>query len=330
MAATLKDVASKTGLSIATISKYVNGQTIKQENKEKIDAAIKELNFKINYIAKGLKSNKSMTIGVLIPELENVFATHIMSRVEDTLMNSGYSTIICDYKNDTDLERQKLSFLLNRQVDGIIAVPTHLSKDDLAGLEIPIVLIDRIIDGVNCDCVLVDNKDASFSAVEYLINKGHRDIAIISGPKDVYTARERTLGYIDALVQYSIPLNESYIFHGNYDTQSGYNLTMDIINMQKRPSAIYVTNNEMTIGSVIALNECGVDIPNDISFIGFDNIDFAKVTKPNLSIIVQPRDEIGVTAANLLIEKIHDPDTEKRVIKLKTSLIKQASVSIRK
>ena len=330
MAATLKDVASKTGLSIATISKYVNGQTIKQENKEKIDAAIKELNFKINYIAKGLKSNKSMTIGVLIPELENVFATHIMSRVEDTLMNSGYSTIICDYKNDADLERQKLSFLLNRQVDGIIAVPTHLSKDDLAGLEIPIVLIDRIIDGVNCDCVLVDNKDASFSAVEYLINKGHRDIAIISGPKDVYTARERTLGYIDALVQYSIPLNESYIFHGNYDTQSGYNLTMDIINMQKRPSAIYVTNNEMTIGSVIALNECGVDIPNDISFIGFDNIDFAKVTKPNLSIIVQPRDEIGVTAANLLIEKIHDPDTEKRVIKLKTSLIKQASVSIRK
>ena len=330
MAATLKDVASKTGLSIATISKYVNGQTIKQENKEKIDVAIKELNFKINYIAKGLKSNKSMTIGVLIPELENVFATHIMSRVEDTLMNSGYSTIICDYKNDTDLERQKLSFLLNRQVDGIIAVPTHLSKDDLAGLEIPIVLIDRIIDGVNCDCVLVDNKDASFSAVEYLINKGHRDIAIISGPKDVYTARERTLGYIDALVQYSIPLNESYIFHGNYDTQSGYNLTMDIINMQKRPSAIYVTNNEMTIGSVIALNECGVDIPNDISFIGFDNIDFAKVTKPNLSIIVQPRDEIGVTAANLLIEKIHDPDTEKRVIKLKTSLIKQASVSIRK
>ena len=207
MAATLKDVASATGLSTATISKYINGIPVKEQNKITIDKVIAELDFHINDIARGLKTNRTRTIGVLIPELENIFSTAIVSSIEDVLMLHGYSTILCDYKSNPKLEAEKAVFLINKMVDGIITMPYYADGGYIKKLinkEIPIVLIDRMIDGVECDSVLVDNLNASYSAVEQLIKKGHKRIGIICGPKNIYTTKERLKGYIRVQEDYAI------------------------------------------------------------------------------------------------------------------------------
>ena len=155
IAATIKDVAKATGLSIATISKFINGGNVLDENKVLIANAIKALDFKVNEIARGLKTNKTMTIGVLIPDLKNIFCTTIVSNIENILIQNGYSTIICDYKQNSELEKMKFDFLVNKMVDGIITIPFDGSDaqgiSELLGRNIPVVLVDRALKGVSCE-----------------------------------------------------------------------------------------------------------------------------------------------------------------------------------
>lgn len=193
---TIKDVAKYTGLSIATISKYINGGNVLEENKRIIQEAIEALDYRRNEIARGLKTNTTMTIGVLIPSLENIFFTSIVSIIEGILQQKkGYGTIICDFKEDTKLEHKKLEFLLNKHVDGIIMVSYSEEKKEhiqaLLDKKTPIILLDRMIKGLECDIVLADNLNASYQAVEELIIRKHKRIGIICGPDNTYTADER-------------------------------------------------------------------------------------------------------------------------------------------
>ncbi len=322
--ANLKDIAAHTGLSIATVSKHINGIKINQENAVRIDMAVQELGYRVNYIARGLKKNKSMTIGVLLHELENIFAASIISKIENDILPHGYSTIICDCKSDAAIERQKLSFLLDKMVDALVILPSHLTKEDLSGISIPVVMIDRKIQGAELDYILTDNEEASKTATEHLISCGHKDIAIICGPEEVYTAEKRLGGYKKAMSLHNIPIKEQNIYHGKYDIDSGYGIMQKII--KTNVSAVHVTNYEMTLGAIIAINEAGGQIPKDISIIGFDNMHMARVVNPPLSIISQPIEGIGEAAAQILLKRLSGDHSEKQTVVLKSQFIMQKSV----
>jgi LacI family transcriptional regulator len=328
----MKDVAEYAGLSIATVSKYINGITIKDENKKRIDEAIQVLDFRVNEIARGLKTKKTATVGVLIPSLENIFSTSIVSTVESILLQYGYSTIICDYQQDSTLENQKFDFLINKSVDGMILVPQGIEEKKIAQAldrDIPVILIDRSIKGIECDVVLTDNLNAAYNAVELLITKGHRRIGIICGPQNIYTAQERLKGYIRMHEDYELEIDRELIKYGDYEIQSGITLMNEFLEQEHPPTAVFVTNYEMTLGAVMALNSRNIAIPEEMSLIGFDNIQLANVVKPRLSIVVQPMQQIGETAANLLIKRMRgDRSGFPAMFRLKTEIVERESISV--
>ncbi len=307
IAVTIKDVAKEAGLSIATISKYINGGNVLDCNKEKIQNVIDSLGFKVNEMARGLKTNKSMTIGILIPNLNNIFFTTLISSIEDVLMDNGYGTIICAYKQSDDLEKEKLQFLINKGVDGIILIPSGNEKEEIKSLisdKIPVVLIDRMSDGVECDVVLGDNLNASYEAVQQFIIRGHKRIGVIVGPKGMYTAEQRLKGYYRVHEDYLLNIDKNLIKYGDYKIDSGYILLKELIESENPPTAIYITNYEMTLGAIMAINEKKIEIPKDLSLIGFDNIDLVKIVTPALSVIAQPMEQIGSRAGEVLLKRL--------------------------
>ena len=330
IAATMKDVAKYTGLSIATISKYINGGNVLEENRTVIETAIKELNFEVNELARGLKTSKTKTIGLLIPELENIFFTSVVSEVENILIQNGYSTIICDYKGSAELQKQKMEFLVKKMVDGIITMPIGNDAENIRAItqkQIPVVLIDRALKDVACDTILVDNLNASYNAVEQLIIMGHKRIGIICGPSDVFTAQERLKGYERVHEDYGMDIDRSLVMQGDYSIESGYELMKHLLGMENLPTAIFVTNYELTLGSIMAINESNIRIPEDVSFIGFDNLQLAKVIKPSLSIVVQPVKQIGEMAANVMLKRLKgDFSNYPLMTRLKTELLINESI----
>lgn len=330
IASTIKDVAKYTGLSIATISKYINGGNVLERNKVLIDEAIQVLNFKVNEMARGLKTNKSKIIGILIPNLEQSFCTSIVSHIENILIKYGYSTMICDYKESLELERMKLEFLVSKMVDGIVMMPLGEEGElikEVVPEEVPVVLIDRILGDVAYDTVLVDNSNASYSAVEQFIIRGHKKIAIITGPKDIYTAKERLRGYYRVFEDYNLEVDESLIMEGDYKVNSGYNLLKELMQKEEPPTALFVTNYEMTLGAIIAINEDNINVPEQLSLIGFDNLELTSVVKPPLSLVVQPIKEIGENVAEILLKRLHeDKSNLPSLIRLKGEVIIKESV----
>ncbi len=299
-----------------------------------IKDAIDRLDYKRNDMARGLKTNKTMTIGVLIPSLENIFFTSIVSIVEDLLQESGYGTIICDFKEDPSLEQKKLEFLVNKHVDGIIMVSYGGDYEyikELQDKKMPVILLDRMIKGLDCDVVLADNLNSSYQAVEELITRKHRRIGIICGPENTFTADERRKGYIRVHQDYDLPLDEALLKNGDYTVENGYKALTELWQMSPRPTAVLVTNYEMTIGAIMAINDIGIAIPADLSLIGFDNIQMAKVVRPPLSIVEQPMKEIGLTAARLMIKRLQgDYSDFPSVSRLKTLVHIKESVAINK
>lgn len=331
MAATIKDIARETGLSIATISKYMNGSTLREKNRIAIERAIKKLDYTVNEYARGLKSNKSRTIGVVIPELSNLFVTQIITKMEEILRGKGYSIIICDCHTDEKLECEAVHFLMGKMVDGIVNMPVCKNGRHLqpaVDKKIPIILIDRPINSLAgiADSVLIDNTAAAKTAISYLLQRGHREIGIIVGPEDVFTSTQRLKGYFDAFASCGFPVNERNILHSDYTVQGGYACMRRLLT-QGNCTAVFVTNYEMTLGAVIAVNEMGLKIPDEISFIGFDNMDLSRITHPQLTIVTQPLEQIGFHAAKLLLEHLTgDVPSAPITVSLTTMLQEGASV----
>ena len=331
---TIKDIQKETGLGLATISKYINGGNVLDKNKKLIDDAIKKLDYSVNEFGRSLKTKKSMTVGIIIPELSNIFVTSIITVIEDILRKNGYSIIVCDCRTDEKLERDVIEFLLSKRVDGIISMPVAITGEYLkkaTNRGIPIVLIDRLVEGIDADAVMVDNRSASEKAIDYLVENGHKNIGIIVGPSDVYTSQQRLIGYKNALSKIGIKANDENIIQANYTVEGGYEGMKKLISENKDMSATFVTNYEMTLGAIIAINEMNIKIPEDLSFIGFDNLQLSKIVKPKLSIVDQPLEQIGWNAANIILKRLNTNKDSgkleaKQKIELMTSLIKRESV----
>ena len=296
MAATMKDIAKRTGLGLATISSYFNGGNVREKNRVKIEEAIEELHYEVNEVARGLKTNATKTIGVVIPELNNTFCAEIITGMEDVLRSHGYATIVCDCRTDKKLERDAVEFLSRKRVDGIISMPVdaegnHLKKFQKTGK--PIVLIDRRIQELSCDSVLVDNEKAAEDAMRVFFKAGHRKIGIIGGPEEISTAQERLQGYRSAYEKENLPVRESLIYHGDYTIQGGVRGIEKLVADNPDMTAVFVTNYEMTMGAVIGMNELDLKIPEQLSMIGFDNLQFARACSPKLTIVAQPTSGIA-------------------------------------
>ena len=330
----MKDIARLTGLGLATISSYFNGGNVREKNRVKIEKAIEELHYEVNEVARGLKTNATKTIGVVIPELNNIFCAEIITGMEDILRSHGYATIVCDCRTDKKLEQEAVEFLIRRRVDGIINMPVdetgaHLKKFQKTGK--PIVLIDRKIQGILCDSVLVDNKKAAEDAMQLFIEKGHRKIGIIGGPEGIFTAEERLDGYYTALKKAGIPIKNSLVYRGDYTIQGGVRGLEELVRENPDMTAVFVTNYEMTMGAMIGVNELGIQIPEQLSMIGFDNLQFARACRPKLTIVSQPTDRIAKEIARIILEhleKKEERSEEPFMEKLQTKIMEGKSVSI--
>ena len=315
MAATMKDIARRTGLGLATISSYFNGGNVREKNRVKIEEAIEELHYEVNEVARGLKTNATKTIGVVIPELNNTFCAEIITEMEDVLRSHGYATIVCDCRTDKKLERDAVEFLSRKRVDGIINMPvdtegTHLKKFQKTGK--PIVLIDRKIQDLSCDSVLVDNEKAAEDAMRVFFQAGHRKIGIIGGPEEISTAQERLQGYRSAYEKQNLPIQESLIYHGDYTIQGGVKGLEKLVTDNPDMTAVFVTNYEMTMGAVIGVNELGLKIPEQLSLIGFDNLQFARACNPKLTIVAQPTPGIAREVAGIMLKRLEEGEGEEK------------------
>jgi len=332
MAATIKDIANKTGLGLATISKYLNGGNVREENRAAIEAAIRDLDFNANMFARGLKSRRSRTVGVIIPDLSNLFITSILTTAQNILQQEGYGMLVCDCRTDPELERRAVSFLLSKGVDGIFNMPVAQDGSHLLpaiGKQLAIVLVDRMITAytASVDAVLIDNREASGHAVRHFMENGHRRIGIVVGPEEVYTSRERLQGYREALEGAGLPYDPTLVRFSPYTLQGGYDYMKQLCGTPTGMTAVLVTNYEMTLGAVMALNELGVRIPADLSLIGFDDMLLYSAVSPRLTIVEQPLEAIGTQAAQLMLARLSGKeDGPARAVTLPAKLQVGASV----
>lgn len=332
MAATMKDIAKMTGLGLATISKFLNGGKVKPQNKKLIEDAVKALHFVPNEFARSLKTSQSRTVGVVIPELGNQFITSIITTMEDILRKHDYAVIVCDCRTDAKREKEAVSFLVHKRVDGLINMPTDTSGEHLklardAG--IPIVLVDRMLKPLTgqVSAVVVDNVDAAEKATRYLLEAGHDEIGLILGNENIYTTQMRREGYLNAYAEFDAKPREKLIRYSDYTMDGGYSSMKALLAMENRPTAVFVTNYEMTLGAMIALNEAALKVPEHISFIGFDKLDLFGAIFPNLTLVKQPQNAIGECVANQLLRLLADTSAEPlhQIITLSTQLYEGGS-----
>ena len=333
MAATLKDLARETGLGLATLSKYFNGGTVREKNRLLIEAAVKKLRYVPNEVARSLKTQQTRVIGVIIPELSNAFITSIISSMEDILRKHDYAVIVCDCRSNAKREKEAVEFLMHRRVDGLINMATdttgaHLKMPLAAG--IPVLRIDRLIESLRgkASAVIIDNVHAAGQAVRKLTDFGHRRIGLVLGSPELYTTNQRLTGYLNALEEAGITPSEEYIRYGDYTMDGGYQAAQELIRLDNRPTALFVTNFEMTLGAMLALQHNNIRVPEDLSVIGFDKLELFGEIFPNLTLIRQPQMSIGREAAGLMLDMLSEKDSfAPRIVTLTTELTEGSSVS---
>ena len=329
--ATIRDVARRAGVSVSTVSKYLNGTRVRGENARAVEEAVRALDYRPNEIARELRMSSAMTVGVLLPELDNLFFTQIISSVDAVLEAEGYSTLVCVSRSDPEREQRRLDFLLRKRIDGLIAVPTTSASDFVTlTRDLPTVLVDRVVSaavtsGGRCSSVLSDNFAAAFGAAEELLLAGHRRIGLLLGPDSNYTPIERRAGFFAACAARGEIPDGRYVKDGDYSVESGYRMTRELLGMPEPPTAVFATNNELTIGAAKAFAEAGIVPGEDISFIGFDNRTLSEVSHPKLTVIVQPVDEIGRTAARALLGLIGG-EPGGRIVHLPAGILRGGSV----
>ncbi|MFG3340842.1 LacI family DNA-binding transcriptional regulator [Glycomyces sp. NPDC048151] len=326
--ATYKDIQRLTGLSLSTISKHYNGLPVRAKNREAIEAAAAELGFRVNAFARGLRSRRSRTVGVLLPALDNEFHLAIISGLEAALRPDGISVLVCATRPEPG---EAVEFLRSRMVDGIVAVP---SPGDVEALRraveqgIPVVSVDWTDTELESDRVVLDNAGAGAAAARHLADHGHRSFAVVGGDPAISTTRERTAGFLAALADRGIEVPDSHVLRGPLTVDSGIEAVERVLSMSQRPTALFAGNYELTVGSLIALGDSGLRVGVDLSVIGFDNFDLARVVRPRLTIVEQPTDAIAAEAAALIRSRLDGTaDAAPRIRTLSSRLVVGASVA---
>ena len=320
------DIANLAHVSSATVSRVLNNKSyVSAKSRQKVLVAIEELGYEPNILARSLRLNKTHTIGVLVSDISNPFFAELVRGVEDIASANGYSLILCNSDEKTNKENQYLSLLRSKRVDGIIFSPsgkTHSEVRSTIKIGIPVVLVDRKIDNLDIDSILVENIEGMRIAVKHLASHGYKRIAIITGPQTSTTGEERLEGYMRGISDNNLSYAEELVMRADYSYEGAITATRQLMDLSTRPEAILVSNNLMTIGALTALSEIGVEIPKDIAIIGFDDMPWSPLLTPPLTVVSQPAYEMGNLSANILLSRISDSNESPPLkIRLGTELI---------
>ena len=324
--ATIKDIAQTVQISTSTVSRALRNATdVKPETKAAVIALAQELNYQPNQLALSLLKKQTHTIGVIVPNLDYVLATMVKG-IDEVALEAGYTVMVCQSNESYGRELLNVSRLNASLVDGfIISVSSetkmfdHLKK--LQSNKKAIVMFDRITNELNAPKIILDNEDGGFQATQHLIDQGYKRIAILAGQPSLGISNQRMDGYLKALKANKLKVDKDLIIHCDFNQDYAYLATKELLNMRKRPDAIFTITDRMAMGAMLAIKEKGLNMPHDIGLVGFNNEPVTRLTTPQISSVEQPAFEMGKATAKLFIELLHnDADMSSREIVLSPKL----------
>lgn len=335
--ATIKDVARHADVSVTTVSHVVNDtRHVSAKVRERVELAIRELGYVPNAMARSLKSNTTSTLGMLIPNSSNPYFAEIVRIIEDRCFGAGYTLILCNTDDEPHRQSVYLQVLAERRIDGLIVVSTGAGDEEslmkqLRGLRMPTVLVDREIADPACDLVETAHMQGGLLAVRHLLSLGHKRIACIGGPVGVMPSEQRIEGWRMALAETGatpdIANAQALLWRGGFTSQGGYEAMHAILRAGTNdiPSAVFVCNDLMAIGALRAAHESGVRVPDELSIVGFDDIELSAYTSPPLTTVAQPKERIGALAVDMLLERVGGKRRDARKVVLQPELRVRAS-----
>jgi len=329
--ATIVDIADKLKISPSTVSRALSDHPdIRQRTKERVKKAAAELHYFPNPIAKSLKSSRTTTIGVIVPEIKHDFFSSAISGIETVAYSAGYTILVCQSNESYEREVLNTNALMHHRVAGVIVSISQntINGDhflDLIKRKIPLVFFDRVCEDIPASKVVIDDYRSAFDAVQHLISKGYRKIVHLAGPKELGICTKRLKGYADALAEAHLPLLNGCIRHGGLHEKDGYD-SMDALLRDKTPvDAIFAVNDPVAIGAFQRIRETTLRIPEDIAIVGFSNNKITSLIVPPLTTVNQPSFEMGQRAAEVLIENIQNKSVGPKTLVLETELIVRGS-----
>jgi LacI family transcriptional regulator len=326
---TVLDVARRAGVAPITVSRVVNNSGyVSQATRERVETAVKELGYFPNTLARGLRSKRTRTLALIVTDITNPYFTLMARGVEDAAGASGYTVVYCNTDESEEKEENYANLLAQRQVDGVLLVPSCGKVKTIKFLlsnDINFVAIYRRVTVIEIDSVLSDSVNGAYQLVKLLIGLGHKRIAMITGPKDVSTSVDRVAGYQQALIESGLGNNEQ-VYYGAFIQQSGYEFTKQAMMQSPRPTAIFGANNFIAIGIIKALRDLQFDVPGDVSIGAFDDFPESMLVAPFLTFVEQPAYEMGRMATELLLRRISGELTgEYQKLILPTQIIERRS-----
>jgi LacI family transcriptional regulator len=329
--ASIRDVAKRAGVSVTTVSHTLNAtRFVSAEAQAKVHEATHALGYVPSEVARGLKHNTTRTLGMLVPNNSNPYFAEIIRGVEHHCYGAGYSLLLCNSNDDVQQQADHLRVLAERRVDGIVLVASGDDDSIVAAckdLRLALVLVDREIDAIAVDLIEVDHAAGGELATRHLLSLGHARVACIVGPADLRPSQQREAGWRRALQRAGIAPRADEIVRGDFGPEGGAAAMRRLLQSAQPPGAVFVCNDMMAIGALHAAHEAGIDVPGDLSLIGFDDIELAAYTSPPLTTVAQPKEAIGTGAAGLLLERLVDGRVEPRRAILQPELRVRASTA---
>lgn len=330
---TIQDVAARAGVSAMTVSRVINKHArVAHETRQRVEQAIAELGYVPNGLARGLLNGRTRTIALIVSDISNPFFTLIARGVEDVARRSGYAVILGNSDESVDKERQYVDVILQNRVDGLLLAPagqgSRKALEILRQQGVTYVLVDRAVEGISADLVEGDNIAGARLLTEHLLRLGHRRIALVNGSLDVSTARERLLGYQDALRAHHIEPDPALISTRTFTRADGRAAALQLLRLppEHRPTAIFACNNFLAIGVIETLREAHIDVPRDMAVVSYDDIELASALYPFLTVVAQPARTFGTIAMQFLLDRLNgDEVTPPRKVVLPPELIVRLS-----
>ncbi|SDN54356.1 catabolite control protein A [Alkalicoccus daliensis] len=320
MNVTIYDVAREAGVSMATVSRVVNGNpNVKPTTRKRVMEAIDRLGYRPNAVARGLASKRTTTVGVIIPDISSIFFSELARGIEDIATMYKYNIILSNSDQNKDKEIHLINTMLEKQVDGIVFMGGEITKDHEETFKkspVPVVLSATIDEKKEFPSVNIDYIQAAYDAVSALIKQGHKRVAMLSGTlEDPINGYQKYSGYKKALQEADIELDDSLIVIGDYTYQSGLEAMNQLLEMKEKPSAVFASTDEMALGLIHGAQDAGYKIPEDFEIIGFDNTRLATMVRPTLTTVVQPMYDIGAVSMRLLTKLMNKEEvTENAVV----------------
>jgi len=327
----MKDVARMAGVSTSTVSHVINNDRFVSEAiREKVEAAVKSLNYAPSALARSLKLNQTRTIGMLITASTNPFYSELVRGVERSCFERGYSLVLCNTEGDEQRMNRNLETLMQKRVDGLLLLCTETHQPSPEIMQrypsVPTVMMDWApFDGTS-DLIQDNSLLGGDMATQHLIDKGHTRIACITGPLDKTPARLRLEGLLVAMARAGLPVPDGYQITGDFEFSGGFEAMQSLLAQKDRPQAVFIGNDAMAVGAYQALYQAGLRVPDDIAVVGYDDIELAQYMTPPLTTIHQPKDELGELAIDVLIHRIAQPALQQQRLQLTPVLMERGSV----